>query len=104
MGRAFLPGHPIVGPGLGIRVVLAPGLLDQLHGLILILSGMGSRRGKTTPPDFIAKPNRPGGLMTGPGNQTASCFFYLVLRVEVGNRVFGTLPIEESDEYNIACI
>jgi len=56
---------------------------------------MGRRQGKTTPPDFLAKANRPGGLLTGPGNQAVSGVFftwYCGSGLVIG--VFGPLPIE----------
>ena len=75
-GRALLPQDPVAGQGLGIGVVFAPSLLDQPHGLVRALPGMGRRQGKATPPDFIQKADGPGGLLTGPGNQAVSCVFF----------------------------
>src|SRR5215831_9207578 len=51
----LLPENPIAGQGLGIRVVLAPGLLYQPYGMVLTLPGMRLRQSEPTPPDFISK-------------------------------------------------
>jgi hypothetical protein len=56
---------------------------------------MGCRERKATPPDFIGKSNRPGGLLAGPGNQTVSGVFftwYCGSGLVIG--VFGALPGE----------
>src|SRR6266699_3562191 len=79
-GRPVLPEDAITGQRLGVRVVLAPGLLHQADRLILALPGVNVRQRKAAPPDFIAKTNRPRGLLAGPGDQPISCRFFLRYR------------------------
>src|SRR6266566_3932463 len=76
LGISLLPKHPRTGQGLGIRVVLAQGLLHQAHWLILALPGVYLRQRKAAPPDFIAKANRPARLLAGPSNQTVPRVFF----------------------------
>ena len=73
---ALLPEDPVAGQRFGIRIILAPGLLHQPHGLVLTLPGVHLRQGKAAPPDFIAKANRPGGLLAGPSDQAVTCVFF----------------------------
>src|SRR5258708_27077227 len=56
--------------------VLAAGLLHQADGLVLTLPGMHLRQRKAAPPDFIAKANRPRGLLAGPSNQAVPRVFF----------------------------
>jgi len=76
IGSPVLPEDAITGQRLGIRVVLAPGLLHQAHGLVLALPGVHLGQRKATPPDFITKANRPRGLLAGPGNQAVARVFF----------------------------
>src|SRR5229473_2170834 len=90
----LLPEDAITGQRFGIGIVLAPGLLHQPDGLVLTRPRMHLRQRKAAPPDFIAKANRPRGLLAGPSNQAVSCvFFLLVQRIGAGDPVFGPLPV-----------
>src|SRR5260370_26968685 len=72
----LLPEDAITGQRFGIGIVLAPGLLHQPDGLVLTLPGMHLRQRKAAPPDFIAKANRPRGLLAGPSNQAVPRVFF----------------------------
>jgi len=76
LGSSLLPEHTVASQGLGIRVVLAPGLLHQPQRLLLALPGMRKRQGKAAPPDFIAKPDRPAWLLASPSDQAVPCVFF----------------------------
>ncbi len=94
IGSPLLPEHAITGQRLGIRVVLAPGLLHQPYRLVLALPGVHLGQRKATPPNFIAKADRPAWLLAGPSNQAVPRgFFLLVLRIGAGDPVFGPLPV-----------
>ncbi len=76
IGRPVLPEDAITGQRLGVRVVLAPGLLYQSYRLILALPGGHLGQRKATPPDFIAKADRPAWLLAGPGDQAVARVFF----------------------------
>lgn len=72
----LLPQDAITGQRFGIGIILAPDLLHQPYGLVLTLPGMHLRQRKAAPPDFIAKANRPRGLLAGPSNQAVTRVFF----------------------------
>src|SRR5947209_361827 len=72
----LLPEDAITGQRFGIGIVLAPGLLHQPYRLVLALPGVHLRQGKATPPDFVAKADRPCGLLAGPSNQAIPRVFF----------------------------
>ena len=76
IGSPLLPEDTVARQGFGIRVVLAPGLLHQPHGLVLTLPGMSLGQGKAAPPDFIAKADGPLRLSAGPSNQAVPRVFF----------------------------
>jgi hypothetical protein len=73
---SLLPQDAIAGQGLGVRIVLLPGLLHQTHGMSLVLPGVHARQGKAAPPDFVEETNGPIRLRTGPSNQAVACVFF----------------------------
>jgi hypothetical protein len=66
----------ITGQGLGVEIVRGRGqFLQFIRGLGLcptMLIGLG----EPTPPDFIAKAQRPRGLGIGPLDQPVAPFFF----------------------------
>ncbi len=76
VGSPPLPEDAVARQGLGIRVSFAPGLLHQTHRLVEALPGVNLGQGKAAPPDFIAKPDRPTGLLAGPSNQAVTRVFF----------------------------
>ena len=76
LGRARLPQDAIAGQGLGVGVALFPGLLDQANRSLLALPSMQAWSGKTTPPDFIQKADRPIWLRTGVSDQPLTSVFF----------------------------
>src|SRR5579875_451438 len=75
-GWSLLPEHAITGQGFGVGVVLLPGLLHQVHRLILILPAVKVRQSKTAPPDLIEKANCPARMRAGIGDQTVTSRFF----------------------------
>src|SRR5258708_10718349 len=76
LASSLLPQHTITCQCLGIRVILAPGLLHQAHRLLLPLTSVDLGQRKATPPDFIAKADRPRRLLAGPSNQAVPRVFF----------------------------
>ena len=73
---ALLPEDPITGKGFGVRIILLPGLFDQVGWLILALPGTQRRQGKATPPHLIQKADGPTRLSARPSNQPIAGVFF----------------------------
>src|SRR5512135_1025936 len=76
VGQALLPQDAIARQGFGVGIALLPGLLDQANRSLLTLPGMQAWSGKTTPPDFIEKTDRPIRLRTGVSDQPITSVFF----------------------------
>src|SRR5215471_4778682 len=75
-GGSLLPKDSIACQRFGIRIALLPSLFYQVQRVFLVLPAMQVGKGKTTPPHFIEKSNRPTRLCAAPGNQAISCRFF----------------------------
>src|SRR5258707_10095 len=76
VGISLLPQHPITGQRFGISIPFLPGVFSQTNRLVLALPGVQTRQRKAAPPHFIAKADRPTGLLAGPGNQAVARVFF----------------------------
>ncbi len=76
VGWSLLPQDAIASQGLGIRVPLFPGLLDQANRMLFALPGMHARPGKAAPPHFVQEADGPIRLLAGVSDQPVACVFF----------------------------